>query len=227
MSRPSTPEPRPPTSTQADDYADWSRHYDLLLEPLLRPTRLALRRLVDRCGPRRALDLGCGTGRQIANMFHHPGVFGLDLSMGMLTRARAQAPGRCVRADATRAPFPDASFELVYCQFALHEKPRPIVDSVLSEARRLLTPTGQLVVVDFALSPKRGPWAKLCGWGIHTIERRAGGEHYRSYLDWMSRGGLNAVLEEAGWSLLSAEGFYGGCVCLARFRCGPQHTGRK
>lgn len=218
MGHPLPPEPHSLDPAQADEYASSARYYDLLLEPGLRPTRLALSRFVDASGARRVLDLGCGTGRQVGRLRHHGGVFGLDLSKAMLTRARAQAPGRCVRADATEAPFADGSFELVYCQFALHEKPRPVIERVLSEARRLLSPAGQLVVVDFSVPPSRGPWATLCGWVIHRIERQAGGQHYRSYLDWMARGGLEAVLVGAGWRLVSATGFYGGCVSLACFR---------
>ena len=72
--------------------------------------------------PRRALDLGTGTGAgafAIARRFPDAEVVGADISPAMVAEARRKtapelaAHVRFERADAARLPYPDASFELV------------------------------------------------------------------------------------------------------------------
>jgi ubiquinone/menaquinone biosynthesis C-methylase UbiE len=72
--------------------------------------------------PARALDLGTGTGAgafAIARRFPEVEVIGADVAEGMVERARANTPeelrGRVhfAIADASRLPYPDASFDLV------------------------------------------------------------------------------------------------------------------
>jgi ubiquinone/menaquinone biosynthesis C-methylase UbiE len=76
----------------------------------------------------RVLDLACGTGivaRQVASRIGPNGsIVGLDLNPNMLTvaRAAAQREGLTIEWHEGRAeklPFPDGSFDLVLCQFAL------------------------------------------------------------------------------------------------------------
>lgn len=202
-----------------DDYAGMASVYDAFLEPFLRPSRLALKRLVQELGAQQVLDLGCGTGMQLSRL-QDTGVqaWGVDLSTGMLAQARRQAPQRCLRADATQTPFFDASFDLVYCQYALHEKSRHVIAGVLSEAKRLLKPGGHLVITDYAPSPDKRPWTSTLAIGIRAIERFAGDQHYRHYRDWMSRDGLDAVLSEAGWTRLHGQKFFRGNVRMDVFK---------
>jgi ubiquinone/menaquinone biosynthesis C-methylase UbiE len=72
--------------------------------------------------PKRALDLGTGTGRAafiLANRYPEAQVVGADLAAAMLTEARDRTPPeladrvRFEEADAERLPYPDESFELV------------------------------------------------------------------------------------------------------------------
>jgi ubiquinone/menaquinone biosynthesis C-methylase UbiE len=66
---------------------------------------------------RRALDVGTGTGDgaiALARRFPEAEVVGVDLADGMLELARRKAPElRFERADASRLPFSDGSFDLV------------------------------------------------------------------------------------------------------------------
>src|SRR4051794_10621900 len=64
------------------------------------------------------LDIACGTGdlcRDLAAAGYRP--LGADLSAGMLSNARTDAP--LVQADALRLPLPDGSVDGVTCGFAL------------------------------------------------------------------------------------------------------------
>jgi ubiquinone/menaquinone biosynthesis C-methylase UbiE len=72
--------------------------------------------------PRRILDLGTGTGAAAfvaAKRFPEAEVVGVDLSEQMLAEARGKTPPelagrvRFERADGSRLPYPDASFDLV------------------------------------------------------------------------------------------------------------------
>ena len=92
----------------------------------------------------RALEIGVGTGR-MAFPFANQGyrVTGVDLSERMLARLRHRrlasppAPVDVLRADATRLPFQDRSFDLAYWVHVLHLIPewRRAVDEVLRTLR--------------------------------------------------------------------------------------------
>jgi SAM-dependent methyltransferase len=93
--------------------------------------------------PSRALDLGTGTGTgafAIARRFPETEVVGADLSDGMIAEARRKVPPeltgrlRFEVADASRLPYPDASFDLV-----AHSNMIPFFD----ELARVTTPGGR------------------------------------------------------------------------------------
>jgi SAM-dependent methyltransferase len=96
--------------------------------------------------PGRALDLGCGSGVDDGYLAGAGFlVTGIDLSAEALRRARTVHPGvRFARADATRLPFGDGSFNLLTDRGCLHylaaaERPR-----YAEEAARVLRPGGRL-----------------------------------------------------------------------------------
>jgi ubiquinone/menaquinone biosynthesis C-methylase UbiE len=96
----------------------------------------------------RVLDLGCGPGVSAFGMLDRVPdieVTGLDMSYMMLRIAehmkRREPLGQkvsFVRADATRLPFPDRSFDAVVGHSFLYLLPAP--DEVLAEVRRVLRP---------------------------------------------------------------------------------------
>lgn len=94
----------------------------------------------------RVLDVGCGTGWLAAGL-RRAGpatVVGLDLSAGMLARARAAGAGPLLQADAGRLPFRDGAFDVVAARGVLHHLPD--VARALSEWRRALRPGGAVVL---------------------------------------------------------------------------------
>jgi ubiquinone/menaquinone biosynthesis C-methylase UbiE len=82
----------------------------------------ALLTLAQEVGVERVLEVGCGTGRYLADF--HPlahQLCGLDLSAGMLGNARErEAAFRLVRGRGGQLPYPDGAFDLVYCVNAIH-----------------------------------------------------------------------------------------------------------
>ncbi len=110
--------------------------------------RQALRRRLAE-PPASVLDLGCGTGevlRRFRDDFAPRRIVGLDLFAGHLRRA----PPPVVQGDGFRAPFRDATFDLVLVRHLLQALPDP--PALLREARRLLRPGGRLhlLVEDYA-----------------------------------------------------------------------------
>jgi ubiquinone/menaquinone biosynthesis C-methylase UbiE len=93
------------------------------------------------------LDAGCGTGWLAAGLRKaapHVRVVGLDLSTGMLERARGAGAWPLLQGDAQRLPFGDASVDLVVSRGVLHHLPD--VPAALAEWHRVLRPAGAVVV---------------------------------------------------------------------------------
>ena len=100
-------------------------------------------------GPvRDALDVGTGTGEgamRLAERFPDASIVGVDVSSGMLERARAKVPrARFEQVDAARLPFEDASFDLV-----THANMIPFFD----EVARVLRPRGWALFA-FSVGPE-------------------------------------------------------------------------
>jgi ubiquinone/menaquinone biosynthesis C-methylase UbiE len=112
--------------------------------------------LVDRAALRegeRVLDIACGTGVVARIAAERVGATGrveaLDLNPGMLTVARSLPPVNGAVIDwhegsALALPFPDAAFDVAFCQLGLQFFPdRP---QALQEMRRALVSGGQLAL---------------------------------------------------------------------------------
>jgi SAM-dependent methyltransferase len=136
--------------------------------------------LLDRLRPgERVLDLGCGAGRFCAVALEAGAqVAGVDIAEAALERARANAPGadlRRVEADGT-FPFEDAAFDLVWCSEVLEHVPD--TQGFLSEARRVLTAGGRLLVTTPSHSLLRRTAMALVAFERHFDPL---GEHVRFY----------------------------------------------
>jgi SAM-dependent methyltransferase len=112
-------------------------------EQALMPLAAALEHVVD--PPRRALDLGTGTGkaaRLVASRFPEAEVVGVDLAPEMVDEAKRLLPagleGRVsyAVADAASLPFDEGAFDLVVLQNAI-----PFFD----ELRRVTAPGGHVL----------------------------------------------------------------------------------
>ena len=104
--------------------------------------------LADLPVPSTILDLGCGTGRPMAEYVLARGhaVVGVDHSEAMLARARAQFPeARWIHAAIEDFPF-DELYDGVLCWDALFHLPRAQHRRVLAGAARALPRDGRLML---------------------------------------------------------------------------------
>jgi ubiquinone/menaquinone biosynthesis C-methylase UbiE len=152
----------------------------------------------------RVLDVACGTGvvtRLAAERVGSAGrVVGLDINAAMLSVARRLAPvGASVEwleASALAMPFPDSSFDIIFCQHGLQQFPdRP---AALREMRRLLVPGGRLALCVWSRIEGSPGMAALA----EALERHVGAEagtNRRAPFAVGDPAQLRALVEEAGF----------------------------
>jgi ubiquinone/menaquinone biosynthesis C-methylase UbiE len=121
----------------------------------------ALHRFIGNSNLVDAVEVGCGTGHWLVEIRDRVRrTVGLDLSMNMLRRARAAAPGaHLVRGRAEQLPWTAASVDRVFCINALHHFQD--ADAFLAEARRVLRPGGALLTIGL------DPHAGLDSWFVY------------------------------------------------------------
>ena len=121
--------------------ADYDRGRDRGYHKLIDDQAAAL---VRRVGvDKHALEVGCGTGLIMARVAEFAAsVRGVDISPGMLEHARRRGLDVC-EGSATRLPFADASFDVVYSFKVLAHV--AAIDAALAEMRRVTRPGGHLV----------------------------------------------------------------------------------
>jgi len=137
---------------------------------------------------RRVLDLGCGSCelvRYLAGAYAQD-VTGVDISDGSFPPRRRTTSGNrfhCLKRDAGRMRFAaDGSADAVVTMWALHEMEKPL--EILREARRVLRPGGEIVVIDFP----RG-----------SLAQRLWNEHYYRLEE------VEALLRNAGFEEVQAR----------------------
>jgi SAM-dependent methyltransferase len=154
-----------------DGYAAWAACYEDDGNPLIPLEGPAVAALLGPVAGRRALDLGCGTGRHtlaLAQAGAH--VTALDQSPEMMAVARRKLQGQPVEwvlhALPAPLPLPDGAFSLVVAGLVVEHVPdlRP----VFQEAVRVLCPGGRLVLS--ALHPDR----TAAGQRARFIDRETG-----------------------------------------------------
>ena len=100
----------------------------------------------------RVLDLAAGTGdlcRDLAKTGLVP--IGMDLSFGMLSHAKTEAP--LVQCDALRLPVADGAVDGVTCGFALRNFAD--LDQFFAEIGRVTRPGGRVALLDASTPPNR------------------------------------------------------------------------
>ncbi len=143
----------------ADAYALWAATYPPWPHnPLMEAEQSVVGPMLVAAQPRRGLDVGTGTGRNLA-LLQSAGArlaVGVDLSMAMLSHALPSA--RTICADACRLPFANGSFDLVCSSLMVGDVER--LADWIGEAVRVLVPGGHLVYSDFHPSWSAHGWRR-------------------------------------------------------------------
>jgi len=191
--------------------------YDALLFPFVRSIRKTVLRICVEQGYESILDVCCGTGEQLKMLRKHGfQVSGVDLSDEMLgVSARGAYAPACRKEDASAMSYPDDSFDLATTTFALHEKDEQTSRAIVEEMLRVTKPDGELLFVDYRFDEHSSPFSSKV---IRMIEGIAGGEHYRNFLSYIERGGLESLLADLPLTPIQETIVGMGSVVIARYR---------
>ncbi len=118
-----------------------------------------LRRLAELAqGSQKILDVGCGEGTRLHTLAPKKIATGVDASSAAIKLAQKKYPKNTfVKADASKLPFPNAKFDLVYCAFVLEHTTDP--EAVITEMLRVCQPGGKIVFLcpNFGAPNRRSP----------------------------------------------------------------------
>src|SRR3954468_24217697 len=140
-------------------YDKLAKVYDLFFGPTLHPGRLqAIERMNIQPGER-VLEVGVGTGINLALYPREAAVTGIDFTASMLEKARERAarknaaPVRLLQMDAADLKFADGSFDIVYAPYLISVVPDPV--KVAQEMHRVCRPGGRVIILNHFLSANR------------------------------------------------------------------------
>ena len=136
---------------------DWHKRY-LQQAVWTHDLRSYLFERADLAAARRLLEVGCGTGAVISDLWlpearalvpreRYPGLAcGVDLDPGAVVQCRVNAPFATVaRADGLALPFADQLFDIVYCHFFLLWVRDPL--AALLEMKRVAARKGRILIL--------------------------------------------------------------------------------
>ena len=146
------------------------------------------------------LEAGAGTGNNIP--FYPAGarIVALDVSPGMLSRARARSErlGRrvdLVAMDVLQAGFPDATFDAVVSAFSFCVLDDAMQRPALVELARLCKPGGEVRILYYTLS--RRPLLRCCMTLWQAWEKLAYGASFTRHTErYLAAAGLELVRED-------------------------------
>ena len=176
------------------DYRIIAPFYDWILYPFMRGIRRDVLEIVQDLKPGRIIDVCCGTGDQLRLLKRNNiEAIGIDLSDAMLKVAgKGKGPVRCLMQDATAMALRDQAFDLAMVSFALHETEWEKALSIFQEIHRILKPSGNLLIVDYALTAATSSAARTA---VHVIEYVAGQRHFNNFLRYKRKGGLERLID--------------------------------
>jgi ubiquinone/menaquinone biosynthesis C-methylase UbiE len=187
-------------------YNKISKVYDLLAEKSEEPIRrFGLRQLNPQPGEV-VLEIGFGTGHSLEEIARAVGatgaVYGIDLSdqmvkiaTGALRRQELSDRVALTCGDAVMLPFATASIDAVFTSFTLELFDTPEIPLVLAECKRVLRPSGRIVVVGMSKEGDTGVLVHLFEW-TH--------QHFPNYLDCRPMF-VRMAVEEAGFVIKSSD----------------------
>ena len=173
-------------------YTRWAPVYDLVFGAVFDQGRRAAIAAAERVGGR-ILEVGVGTGISLPDYSPQNRIVGIDLSAGMLRKARRRVAELSLTnveqlevMDAEHLSFPDASFNVVVANHVISTIPHP--ERGLDECARMLRPGGEMILIS-RVGAEAGLRRSLEHW-FQPAARKLGWRTefaFERYAQWASR----------------------------------------
>ncbi|WP_324374170.1 class I SAM-dependent methyltransferase [Sphingomonas sp.] len=136
------------TRTVAAAYDRWAPVYDLVFGAVFRRGRNIAIQAADRVGGR-VLEVGVGTGISLPSYSKRCKLYGIDISEGLLAKARERANTldnveAIAVMDAEDLKFEDGAFDVVVAQYVITAVPNP--ERALDEFARTVRRGGEIII---------------------------------------------------------------------------------
>jgi len=186
------------TETVAAAYDRWAPVYDLVFGAVFRRGRSIAIEAANRVGGR-VLEVGCGTGISLPYYSKRCTLYGIDISDGILGKARERAKKldnveAIAVMDAEDLKFEDGAFDVVVAQYVITAVPNP--ERALDEFARALRRGGEIIITTRIGAGKglRGAIEKA----LMPITSRLGFRTefpFERYADWAAANGSVSLVE--------------------------------
>lgn len=176
--------------------------YNIFIDPLLSGLK---RTVADKsAGASKVIDIACGTGTlacEIASAAGH--VTGIDLDEGLISFASRRALNKEimnvsfeVRDAAELTAYGDREFDMAVTSMSVHQFDEESALRILMEMKRI---SGKVIIADYNYPMEAGFSSVIA----NSIERMAGGDHFRNFRNYMQKGGIRWFTGHAGLEIRS------------------------
>lgn len=189
-----------------------AQNYDKVLNPFLKKIRKAVVLKAKELNTDRIADFCCGTGNQLKHFMQagYEDIVGVDLSENMIAQSKVgNYKPKCLLEDATNTTLPENYYDIAMVSLAMHEKSIEVAQGMIKEAKRVVKPGGNFLVVDYCFDKKSNFIGRF---GASFIEKLVGGEHYENFKKYISMGGLNFLLKD--YNFIEEKRFLFGAVTM-------------
>ena len=177
--------------------------YKILIDPVL--SKLHDTILSNIKHEQRVIDIACGTGSQALSIAGKAGsVTGIDLSEEMIATATRSAERKGIDnvefelTDASDlSKYKDNEFDIAVTSMAIHQFDASLAIKILTEMKRIAM---KVMIVDYNYPVPKGFLRIL----VFSIERFAGGDHYRNFRIYMAKEGVRYFTKAAGLTVRSS-----------------------
>lgn len=176
--------------------------YQLLIDPVL--SKLHRNILIHINKEERVIDIACGTGALALELAGKArGVTAIDIEKDGIDAAIKSAKRRgltnlsfSVLDASDLSCYTDKSFDVAVTSMAVHQFDYELALKILSEMKRIAR---RVIIADYNYPIPPG-WGRRIAW---SIERIAGGDHFRNFGVYMKKGGISHFTEKSGLSVKS------------------------